>query len=192
MFKKLFLIGLVGLVFAVVCNADVSPEAKDALLSIGGPGLEITLDEQCDGTYEQGQPMLISVIASQEAYLYLFDFDANPDTVSQFFPHPFWDTEGVLQAGVALALPPEGAGIELVASSKPGEGLILGIVVSHPINPALVFTTEDMGGWWEIESPGAEETLAKGLSGLLADLPSDSWYATAICEYTVVAPADAQ
>ena len=180
---------LLGFALGVVCSADVPQEAKDTLLSIGGEELELTMDGECGGIYEQGHSTLITVTASQDGYLYLFDFDADPDTVSQFFPHPFWDTGEVLQAGVPVALPPEDAETEMLVSSESGEGLVFGVVVAKPINAASVFTNEDIGGWWEIESGSAEEVLAKGLATLIAALPAETWYATGICHYTVVAPA---
>ena len=98
----------------------------------------------------------------------------------------------MLQAGVPLALAPEGAETKMLVSSKPGEGLVFGIVTSEPVNPASVFTSEDIGGWWEIESAGAEDALAEGLATLVGALPADVWFATAMCHYTVVAVAESQ
>jgi len=189
-FLKLSVLGvLIGFSLAVVCSADVSQEANDTLLSIGGEGLELVIDGACGGTYERGQAVVITVTSTQEGHLYLFDFDADPDTASQFFPHPLWDTESTLQAGVPLALRPQSADAEMVLSSEPGEGLVFGIVVSEPINPASIFTTEDVGGSWDIEADGVETLLAKELASLIAALPADTWYATATCRYTIVASA---
>jgi len=192
LFKLSVLSVLIGLTIGVVCSGDVSQEANDTLLAIGGEGLELMIDGACGGTYEQGQTVVITVTSPQEGYLYLFDFDADPDTASQFYPHPLWDTGGKLQAGVPLELRPEGADAEILMSSEPGQGLVFGIVVSETINPASVFTTEDIGGSWDIEADGVEALLAQGLAGLIAALPANAWHATATCGYTIVAAASSR
>jgi hypothetical protein len=112
-------------VFAALALAIALPAGAQARTL----GLEVWTDRGDDAVYQAGEAMQVKVRASDDAYLLVYEIDAE-GRISVLYP---WRRGSNLVEGRrTYRLPPEGSGYELAVEKSTGQGYIVAIASRRP------------------------------------------------------------
>ncbi len=110
---------------AVVLTLFVAPRAH----ALGGMDVEIWTDRGDDAVYQTGDAMRVKVRASGDAYLLVYEIDADGN-VNLLYP---WKRgSGMVEGRRTLRLPPDDADYQLVVEKETGQGFLVAVASDRP------------------------------------------------------------
>lgn len=127
--------------------------------------------------YQVGEPIFIYVNVNQEAYVYLFNVNAD-GRIDPILPNAF-ERDNLLRAGETRRFPPEGARYRYTVTGPEGEDRILAVASRRPLSLGEILDVE--GNRMRVQ--GAEG-LARALSIVVEPLPDRDWV-TDVARYYV-------
>lgn len=105
--------------------AQLQPTPAAAGTAGGGAAGELTVHaevDRADGLYEQGDLLTLTVMTSEDAYVWVFDTGTS-GKVHQLFPNRY-DGNNFVRGGARRQVPEAGAEYDLVVSHPPGAELL--------------------------------------------------------------------
>ncbi|TFU15251.1 PEGA domain-containing protein [Thermus tengchongensis] len=130
-----------------------------------------------NAVYQVGEPIYIYVNVNQDAYVYLFNINAD-GKIDPILPNAF-ERENFLRAGETRRFPPEGARYRYTVTGPEGEDRILAVASRRPLSLGEILDVEGS----RVRVQGAEG-LAKALSIVIEPLPPRDWV-TDVARYFV-------
>ncbi|WP_243031034.1 PEGA domain-containing protein [Thermus altitudinis] len=127
--------------------------------------------------YQIGEPIFIYVNVNQDAYVYLFNINAD-GRIDPILPNAF-ERENFLRAGETRRFPPEGARYRYTVTGPEGEDRILAVASKRPLSLGEILDVEAN----RLRVQGAEG-LARALSIVVEPLPPKDWV-TDVARYYV-------
>ncbi|MDW8016651.1 MAG: DUF4384 domain-containing protein, partial [Thermus sp.] len=127
--------------------------------------------------YQVGEPIFIYVNVNQEAYVYLFNVNAD-GRIDPILPNAF-ERDNLLRAGETRRFPPEGARYRYTVTGPEGEDRILAVASRRPLSLGEILDVEGN----RVRVQGAEG-LARALSIVVEPLPDRDWV-TDVARYYV-------
>jgi hypothetical protein len=139
-----------------------------------------------NAVYRIGEPIFIYVSVNQDAYVYLFNINAD-GRIDPILPNAF-ERDNFLRAGETRRYPPAGARYRYTVTGPEGEDRILAVASKRPLSIQEILDVEGN----RVRVQGAEG-LARALSIIVEPLPPRDWV-TDVARYYVgriTAPAQA-
>jgi len=132
--------------------------------------------------YQPGEPIFIYVNVNQDAYVYLFNINAD-GRIDPILPNAY-ERDNFLRAGETRRFPPEGARYRYTVTGPEGEDRILAVASRRPLSLGEILDVEGN----RVRVQGAEG-LARALSIVIEPVPDKDWV-TDVARYFVgrVAP----
>ncbi|WP_038049074.1 PEGA domain-containing protein [Thermus caliditerrae] len=130
-----------------------------------------------NAVYQVGEPIYIYVNVNQDAYVYLFNINAD-GKIDPILPNAF-ERENFLRAGETRRFPPEGARYRYTVTGPEGEDRILAVASRRPLSLGEILDVEGS----RVRVQGAEG-LARALSIVIEPLPPKDWV-TDVARYFV-------
>lgn len=127
--------------------------------------------------YQIGEPIFIYVNVNQDAYVYLFNINAD-GRIDPILPNAF-ERDNFLRAGETRRFPPEGARYRYTVTGPEGEDRILAVASKRPLSLGEILDVEAN----RLRVQGAEG-LARALSIVVEPLPPKDWV-TDVARYYV-------
>ncbi len=127
--------------------------------------------------YQIGEPISIYVNVNQDAYVYLFNINAD-GRIDPILPNPY-DRNNFLRAGETRRFPPEGARYRYTVSGPEGLDRILAVASKRPLSLGEILDLER----GQVKVQGAEN-LARALSIVIEPIPDRDWV-SAVAAYLV-------
>ena len=127
--------------------------------------------------YQIGEPISIYVSVNQDAYVYLFNINAD-GRIDPILPNAY-ERENFLRAGETRRYPPAGARYRYTVTGPEGEDRILAVASKRPLSLQEILDVERN----QVRVQGAEG-LAKALSIVIEPLPPRDWV-TDVARYYV-------
>ncbi|GAA5511901.1 hypothetical protein Dcar01_00615 [Deinococcus carri] len=122
--------------------------------------------------YRKGENISIGLKTNQDAYVYLFNVNAN-GVIDLFFPNNYEESNFV-QAGVTRVFPADGAKYTLTVGGPNGQDKLLALASTKPLNIDDIARFAGDQGFAEVKVKG-QENLARALSIVVNPLPADAW-----------------
>ncbi|MCL6568479.1 MAG: DUF4384 domain-containing protein, partial [Meiothermus silvanus] len=119
-------------------------------------------------TYTIGENIILYVQVNQDAYVYLFNINAD-GKIDLILPNPY-DRDNFLRSGQTKAFPPRGARYTLTVSGPEGLDRVLAVASKRPLSLAEIADVQS----GDVRVQGAEN-LARALSIVVTPLPSREW-----------------
>lgn len=130
-----------------------------------------------NAVYRIGESIYIYVRVNQDAYVYLFNINAD-GRIDPILPNPY-ERDNFLRAGETRRFPPEGARYRYTITGPEGEDRILAVASRRPLSVAEILDVERgevrVQGW---------EGLARALSIVIKPVPAKDWV-TDVARYFV-------
>ena len=130
-----------------------------------------------NAVYRIGESIYIYVRVNQDAYVYLFNINAD-GRIDPILPNPY-ERDNFLRAGETRRFPPEGARYRYTITGPEGEDRILAVASRRPLSVAEILDVERgevrVQGW---------EGLARALSIVVKPVPARDWV-TDVARYYV-------
>ncbi|MXV19879.1 DUF4384 domain-containing protein [Deinococcus xianganensis] len=123
-------------------------------------------------TYRKGEPIKIAVKTNQDAYVYLFNINAN-GVVDLFFPNNFEESNFV-QGGVTRVFPQQNARYGLNVGGPNGQDRLLALASTRELDLTDIAKFAKDQGFAQVSVKG-QENLARALSIVVNPLPADGW-----------------
>lgn len=145
------------------------------------PGLTLTIDKGCGGTYAPGELISVTAESSRAGYLTLLDF--TPDgRVIVIFPNSY-ARDNRIDAGVEYRIPGAIAPFDFVVEPPSGWEIFYGVVTEAQTDlvPGGVY---DFGQVFPAIQGRAHET-ARAIGERVGIISTGSWCATALCSFRV-------
>jgi hypothetical protein len=139
-----------------------------------------------NAVYQIGEPIFIYVSVNQDAYVYLFNINAD-GRIDPILPNAF-ERDNFLRAGETRRYPPAGARYRYTVTGPEGEDRILAVASKRPLSIQEILDVEGN----RVRVQGAEG-LARALSIIIEPIPDKDWV-TDVARYYVgriTAPAQA-
>jgi hypothetical protein len=139
-----------------------------------------------NAVYQIGEPIFIYVSVNQDAYVYLFNINAD-GRIDPILPNAF-ERDNFLRAGETRRYPPAGARYRYTVTGPEGEDRILAVASKRPLSIQEILDVEGN----RVKVQGAEG-LARALSIIIEPIPDKDWV-TDVARYYVgciTAPAQA-
>lgn len=133
--------------------------------------------KQGTSVYQIGEPIFIYVNVNQDAYVYLFNINAD-GRIDPILPNAF-ERDNFLRAGETRRFPPEGARYRYTVTGPEGEDRILAVASKRPLSLGEILDVEAN----RLRVQGAEG-LARALSIVVEPLPPKDWV-TDVARYYV-------
>ncbi|MFN4232535.1 PEGA domain-containing protein [Thermus sp.] len=130
-----------------------------------------------NSVYQIGEPIFIYVNVNQDAYVYLFNINAD-GKIDPILPNAF-ERDNFLRAGETRRFPPEGARYRYTVTGPEGEDRILAVASKRPLSLGEILDVERN----QVRVQGAEG-LARALSIVVEPIPSKDWV-TDVARYYV-------
>ncbi|MFD3006128.1 PEGA domain-containing protein [Thermus tengchongensis] len=130
-----------------------------------------------NAVYQVGEPIYIYVNVNRDAYVYLFNINAD-GRIDPILPNAF-ERENFLRAGETRRFPPEGARYRYTVTGPEGEDRILAVASRRPLSLGEILDVEGS----RVRVQGAEG-LARALSIVIEPLPPRDWV-TDVARYFV-------
>ncbi len=132
--------------------------------------------------YQPGEPIFIYVNVNRDAYVYLFNINAD-GRIDPILPNAY-ERDNFLRAGETRRFPPEGARYRYTVTGPEGEDRILAVASRRPLSLGEILDVEGN----RVRVQGAEG-LARALSIVIEPVPDKDWV-TDVARYFVgrVAP----
>ncbi|UZX16221.1 PEGA domain-containing protein [Thermus sp. PS18] len=127
--------------------------------------------------YQIGEPIFIYVNVNQDAYVYLFNINAD-GKIDPILPNAF-ERGNFLRAGETRRFPPEGARYRYTVTGPEGEDRILAVASKRPLSLGEILDVERN----QVRVQGAEG-LARALSIVIEPIPDKDWV-TDVARYFV-------
>ncbi|MFM9420337.1 PEGA domain-containing protein [Thermus scotoductus] len=127
--------------------------------------------------YQIGEPIFIYVNVNQDAYVYLFNINAD-GKIDPILPNAF-ERNNFLRAGETRRFPPEGARYRYTVTGPEGEDRILAVASKRPLSLGEILDVERN----QVRVQGAEG-LARALSIVIEPIPDKDWV-TDVARYFV-------
>ncbi|RTH04126.1 S-layer protein [Thermus scotoductus] len=127
--------------------------------------------------YQIGEPIFIYVNVNQDAYVYLFNINAD-GRIDPILPNAF-ERNNFLRAGETRRFPPEGARYRYTVTGPEGEDRILAVASKRPLSLGEILDVERN----QVRVQGAEG-LARALSIVIEPIPDKDWV-TDVARYFV-------
>lgn len=122
--------------------------------------------------YRKGETISVGLKTNQDAYVYLFNVNANGE-IDLFFPNNYEESNFV-QAGVARVFPARGAKYTLTVGGPNGQDKLLALASTRELNIDDIAEFAGSQGFAEVKVQG-QENLARALSIVVNPLPADGW-----------------
>lgn len=123
-------------------------------------------------TYRVGEPLSVSVQVSQDAYVYLFDLNANGQ-IDLISPNGFEDSNFV-SAGVVRTFPGPGGKYQFKVSGPRGQDKLLALASTTELSLDDIADFAGQQGFAQVGLKG-QENLARALSVVIDPLPAEAW-----------------
>lgn len=127
--------------------------------------------------YQVGEPIYIYVNVNQDAYVYLFNINAD-GRIDPILPNAF-ERDNFLRAGETRRFPPEGGRYRYTVTGPEGEDRVLAVASKRPLSLQEILDVERS----QVRVRGAEG-LAKALSIVIEPVPDKDWV-TDVARYFV-------
>lgn len=127
--------------------------------------------------YQIGEPIYIYVNVNQDAYVYLFNINAD-GRIDPILPNAF-ERDNFLRAGETRRFPPEGGRYRYTVTGPEGEDRVLAVASKRPLSLQEILDVERN----QVRVRGAEG-LAKALSIVIEPVPDKDWV-TDVARYFV-------
>ncbi|GAB5603698.1 PEGA domain-containing protein [Thermus sp. FJN-A] len=127
--------------------------------------------------YQVGEPIYIYVSVNQDAYVYLFNINAD-GRIDPILPNAF-ERDNFLRAGETRRFPPEGGRYRYTVTGPEGEDRILAVASRRPLSLGEILDVEGN----RVRVQGAEG-LARALSIVIEPVPAKDWV-TDVARYFV-------
>lgn len=172
------LTALLGLAASV---AQASPAKITAQSIIVNPvetklNVEVWVNKDASGkanpTYRKGEQLSIGVKTNQDAYVYLFNVNAN-GSIDLFFPNKF-EESNFMQAGVTRVFPTQNAKYSFTVGGPNGQDKVLALASTKELNLDDIARFAGDQGFADVKVSG-QENLARALSIVVNPLPADGW-----------------
>ncbi|KGQ21788.1 PEGA domain-containing protein [Thermus filiformis] len=118
--------------------------------------------------YQVGEPIFIYVNVNQDAYVYLFNINAD-GRIDPILPNAY-ERDNFLRAGETRRFPPEGARYRYTVTGPEGQDRILAVASKRPLSLQQILDVER----GRVLVQGAEG-LARALSIVVEPLPAKDW-----------------
>ncbi|HEX2865374.1 MAG TPA: DUF4384 domain-containing protein [Deinococcales bacterium] len=178
--KRYLLAGLalLGLGAAFASPARITPQS---IIVNPAPNPQVGVRTWVDRTsYRIGQPIRISVSVTRDAYVYLFNINAD-GTMTTIFPNAY-GSDNFMYAGQTRTFPQSGDGFTFTVSGPVGTDRVLAVASSQQLDMTDVYNTTS-GDFYDVV-PSSPNNLARALSIVVQPVPSYDWV-TAITSYRV-------
>jgi len=127
--------------------------------------------------YQVGEPIYIYVNVNQDAYVYLFNINAD-GKIDPILPNAY-ERDNFLRAGETRRFPPEGARYRYTVTGPEGEDRILAVASRRPLSLQEILDVERN----QVRVEGTEG-LARALSIVIEPIPARDWV-TDVARYYV-------
>ncbi|AAF10686.1 DUF4384 domain-containing protein [Deinococcus radiodurans R1 = ATCC 13939 = DSM 20539] len=161
--------------------AHASPSKITAQSIIVNPAptelkVDVWTDKDATGnanpTYRIGDPISVGVKVNQDAYVYLFNVNAD-GAIDLFFPNGYEDSNFV-KAGTARVFPRQGAKYALNIGGPAGQDKLLALASAKALSLDDIAKFAGDQGFAQVGIKG-QQNLAKALSIIVNPLPANSW-----------------
>ncbi|GGK93547.1 DUF4384 domain-containing protein [Deinococcus radiotolerans] len=161
--------------------AQASPAKITAQSIIVNPvetklNVEVWVNKDASGkanpTYRKGEPIKVAVKTNQDAYVYLFNINAN-GVVDLFFPNNYEESNFV-QGGVTRVFPQQNAKYGLNIGGPNGQDRLLALASKKELDLTDIAKFAKDQGFAQVTVKG-QENLARALSIVVNPLPADGW-----------------
>ncbi|WP_309570267.1 DUF4384 domain-containing protein [Deinococcus sp.] len=122
--------------------------------------------------YRKGEQVEIGVKTNQDAYVYLFNVNAN-GKIDLFFPNSYEESNFV-KAGVIRVFPTQNAKYALTVGGPNGQDKLLALASSTELTIDDIARFAGKEGFAQVRVEG-QENLARALSIVVNPLPADGW-----------------
>jgi Domain of unknown function (DUF4384)/PEGA domain len=123
--------------------------------------------------YIEGEKQRISVTVNQDAYVYIFNLQAN-GAVTVLLPNGFSGGTPLLRANETRTFPPSNAGYELTIAAPFGQEKILALASKRQLDLGQVIPQVRSGSFVTATVQG-QEGLARALAVTVTPLPPQDW-----------------
>ncbi|MFC4452603.1 DUF4384 domain-containing protein [Deinococcus sonorensis] len=140
--------------------------------------------------YQVGDPIKITTVVNQDAYVYLFNLDGT-GKVTQILPNKFASGGNFLKANTSKTFPAAGDNFTFTVDEPAGLNKVLAVASKTQLNLSQIteFQASQNGGQLAAGKVEGQQQLAQALSIVVNPLPQNSWVTdTALFN---VAPAQA-
>ena len=148
-----------------MANLEPSENREGSAVADGAKNKQLTVKasvDRADKTYKHGDKLTLSVEATQDAYVWVFDTGTS-GKVHQVFPNRH-ETDNFVRAGTKIMIPKSGADYDFVVSNPQGSELITVIASKddHALTENMV--PENVGEGVFLALNGNASSVAKDLS----------------------------
>ncbi|GBF05276.1 S-layer protein [Deinococcus aerius] len=177
---RLTVTALLGLSVAAM-TASAGPAKITAQSIIVNPvetklGVQVWVNRDPSGrgnpVYRKGENISVGLKTNQDAYVYLFNVNANGE-IDLFFPNNYEESNFV-QAGVTRVFPARGAKYTLTVGGPNGQDKLLALASTRELNIDDIAEFAGNQGFADVKVQG-QENLARALSIVVNPLPADGW-----------------
>jgi Domain of unknown function (DUF4384)/PEGA domain len=179
---KMLLAGALTLVSGVAMAQSaprVSPQG--VVVNPVDTALKVNVRVDKGGTnplYIEGEKQRISVSVNQDAYVYVFNLQANGQ-ISVLLPNGFSGGTPFLRANETRTFPPSGAGYELTIAAPFGQEKILALASKRQLELSQIVPQVRTGSFVTATVQG-QEGLARALAVTVTPLPPQDWVTDAV------------
>ncbi|UBV43430.1 DUF4384 domain-containing protein [Deinococcus taeanensis] len=161
--------------------AGASPAKITAQTIIVNPvettlNVEVWVNKDASGrgnpSYRKGENIKIGLKTNQDAYVYLFNVNAN-GVVDLFYPNSYEESNFV-KAGVTRVFPPQNAKYAFTVGGPNGQDRLLALASTRELDLNDIVRFVEGQGFAEVSVKG-QENLARALSIVVNPLPADGW-----------------
>lgn len=172
---------MISALLGLGATAGASPAKISAQSIIVNP-VETDLDVQVwvnrdangqgNPVYRKGEQLSVGLKTNQDAYVYLFNVNANGQ-IDLFFPNTFEESNFV-QAGVTRVFPSQNAKYNFTVGGPNGQDRLLALASTKELDLNDVARFAEDQGFAQVRVKG-QENLARALSIIVNPLPADGW-----------------
>jgi uncharacterized protein with LGFP repeats len=177
--KKLLSVAFAVLAAGVVSASPARVTAQSIIVNpVPSPqvGVRVWVDRDTGGygnsTYRVGEQIRIGVNVTEDAYVYLFNVNANGE-INLILPNAYQGGENFLYAGETRTFPAPGANFRFTIDGPAGIDKVLAVASTQPLDMGSLYDAAS-GGFYEVEVSG-QANLARALSIIVEPIPAQSW-----------------
>lgn len=171
---------LVWTVGAVMAQATISPQGIIVNPTPGDLAVTVWVDKDPgrsgNAVYQIGEPIHISVKVNRDAYVYLFNVNAD-GSIDLILPNAY-DRNNYLRAGEERTYPPSGARYEFTITGPEGENYVLALASLRPLSLGEIADVKS--GRMNLRGL---RNLSQTLSIVVRPVPNREWATDAIRYY---------
>ncbi len=165
---------------AAMAQATISPQGIIVNPTPGDLSVVVWVDKDPgrsgNAVYRIGEPIRISVKVNRDAYVYLFNVNAD-GSIDLILPNNY-DRNNRLRAGQVRTFPPKGARYEFTITGPEGENYVLALASLRPLSLGEIADVQS----GSINLRGLRN-LSKSLSIIVRPVPNREWASAAIRYY---------